>query len=111
MTPHAYSFTETIDGRQPERGILSSFETGQIVFVIPGYTVGTVTRQGILQPGRYQLGSEVRNSPLISDAHTSFEMSFQLAEIPAAPTPEPGTMIMIASGGLLLIRRAGKRHG
>jgi hypothetical protein len=62
---------------------------------------------GLLLPGRYHLEVSGLSDRQLGPS-TSFDVSFRLAE--AAPVPEPGTLLLIASGGAVMAKRLRARR-
>lgn len=107
-SPHTYAFIATMDGTGSEGAYLAALLTGQSIFTVPGPGFANVIRQGALQPGSYQLAMSL-TSQQVSPGASSFQVSLQLADAAEAPIPEPGTMLMVASGATLFIRRIRRR--
>jgi hypothetical protein len=108
-TPSNYSFTATSTGTPPTTFYLYDFDTGSLIF--DGFSL---TGGGALAPGYYGLILETINSVGVNgfsggfgsnSSALTFEMSISSA---AAPTPEPATVVTLASMaavGLLFCRK------
>ena len=107
-SPHTYSFVATMSGAGSNGGFLADPMTGENILTIPAGTLANVIGQGVLQPGQYQLITSLTNQRVAPGA-SSFQVSLQLAETGGAVVPEPGTVLMVASGGAMLWRRVRRR--
>ena len=108
----AMSFTAWMDGR----GIWQ-LPDGSITFVTHGYTYNTLTTPQQFSLFRYVgttfivyvLGVEDVPSTMRSDVDYNDYIGFAIEKIPPPPipTPEPGTLALMLSGGLRLWRKMG----
>jgi hypothetical protein len=108
-SPHAYSFEGSMNGAGSNGGFLADAVTGQSIFVIPGPGFASLIQQGVLQPGEYEFVTGV-TSQRVMPGVSRFEVSLQLADTGVAPIPEPGTLLMVASGSTIFLQRLRRRH-
>ena len=106
-TAHAYSFAATIAGSS-SGGYLAPAGSATSIFAIPAQSAADVRYAGLLPPGQYQF--LVGLTSLAGRPQGSFQVSLQLTEPNVAPTPEPATLLLLGSGGALLMTRARRRR-
>jgi hypothetical protein len=106
-TAHAYSLMAAVAGGS-SGGYLAPTGSATNIFTIPVRPAADITHEGVLQPGEYEFLIEVTSNA--DRPQEGFQVSLQLTPTGLAPTPEPATLILLGSGGALLMARARRRR-
>jgi hypothetical protein len=106
-TAHVYSLAATMAGSGSLGAYLALKGTGTNIFTIPGHQFADVRHDGVLPAGEYEFNMGLSS---LRGEQGSFQVSLRLAQSDLAPTPEPATLILLGSGGALLMTRARRRR-